>query len=264
MRLAALLHDVGKPKTRSIGSHGVSFHHHEVVGARMARDRLRALRFPNEQVDDVSQLVYLHLRFHGYGDDVWTDSAVRRYVRDAGHLLDELNELTRCDCTTRNERKARMLARRMDALEARIAELREQEELAAIRPDLDGEQVMAHLGIPPGPRGGRGPGDAARGPPRRGSARRGGGLPPPRRVVGRARTRDADVGRPQMPCFRARRIEGGGDVAHVVVPGGAAAAGGRRARARGACRRGSWPGRATVNSCAIVRGTVPSAPAVSQ
>ena len=103
VRMAALLHDVGKPKTRSIGSHGVSFHHHEVVGARMARDRLRALRFPNEQVDDISQLVYLHLRFHGYGDDVWTDSAVRRYVRDAGHLLDELNELTRCDCTTRNE-----------------------------------------------------------------------------------------------------------------------------------------------------------------
>ncbi len=150
VRMAALLHDVGKPKTRSIGSHGVSFHHHEVVGARMARDRLRALRFTNEQVDDISQLVYLHLRFHGYGDDVWTDSAVRRYVRDAGHLLDELNELTRCDCTTRNERRARMLARRMDALEARIAELREQEELAAIRPDLDGDQVMAHLGIPPG------------------------------------------------------------------------------------------------------------------
>jgi poly(A) polymerase len=150
VRMAALLHDVGKPKTRSIGSHGVSFHHHEVVGARMARDRLRALRFTNEQVDDISQLVYLHLRFHGYGDDVWTDSAVRRYVRDAGHLLDELNELTRCDCTTRNERKARLLADRMDALEARIAELREQEELAAIRPDLDGGQVMAHLGIPPG------------------------------------------------------------------------------------------------------------------
>jgi poly(A) polymerase len=150
VRLAALLHDVGKPKTRSIGAHGVSFHHHEVVGARMARDRLRALRFTNEQIEDVSQLVYLHLRFHGYGDDLWTDSAVRRYVRDAGHLLDELNELTRCDCTTRNEKRARMLARRMDALEARIAELREQEELAAIRPDLDGDQVMAHLGIPPG------------------------------------------------------------------------------------------------------------------
>jgi poly(A) polymerase len=149
VRFAALLHDIGKPKTRSIGGHGVSFHHHEVVGARMARDRLRALRFTNEQVDDISQLVYLHLRFHGYGDDVWTDSAVRRYVRDAGPLLDELNELTRCDCTTRNEKRARLLARRMDALEARIAELREQEELAAIRPDLDGDQVMAHLGIPP-------------------------------------------------------------------------------------------------------------------
>jgi poly(A) polymerase len=150
VRMAALLHDVGKPKTRSIGPKGVSFHHHEVVGARMARDRLRALRFPNEQVDDISQLVYLHLRFHGYGDDVWSDSAVRRYVRDAGPLLDDLNELTRCDCTTRNERRARLLAARMDALEARIAELREREELEAIRPDLDGQAVMAHLGIPPG------------------------------------------------------------------------------------------------------------------
>ena len=150
VRMAALLHDVGKPKTRSIGPRGVSFHHHEVVGARMARDRLRALRFPNEQVDDISQLVYLHLRFHGYGDDVWSDSAVRRYVRDAGPLLDDLNELTRCDCTTRNERKAQMLAARMDALEARIAELREREELEAIRPDLDGQAVMDHLGIPPG------------------------------------------------------------------------------------------------------------------
>jgi poly(A) polymerase len=150
VRRAALLHDVGKPKTRSIGPKGVSFHHHEVVGARMARDRLRALRFPNEQVDDIGQLVYLHLRFHGYGDDVWSDSAVRRYVRDAGPLLAELNELTRCDCTTRNERRARMLAARMDALEARIAELREREELEAIRPDLDGQAVMAHLGIPPG------------------------------------------------------------------------------------------------------------------
>ena len=117
----------------------------------MARDRLRALRFPNDQVDDISQLVYLHLRFHGYSDDVWSDSAVRRYVRDAGPLLDDLNELTRCDCTTRNERKARLLADRMDALEARIAELREREELEAIRPDLDGQAVMAHLGIPPGP-----------------------------------------------------------------------------------------------------------------
>jgi len=150
VRMAALLHDVGKPRTRSIGPRGVSFHHHEVVGARMARDRLRALRFPNEQVEDISQLVYLHLRFHGYGDDVWSDSAVRRYVRDAGPLLDDLNELTRCDCTTRNERKAQLLAARMDALEARIAELREREELEAIRPDLDGQAVMKHLGIPPG------------------------------------------------------------------------------------------------------------------
>ena len=149
VRMAALLHDVGKPKTRSIGPKGVSFHHHEVVGARMARERLRALRFPNDQVDAITQLVYLHLRFHGYGDEIWSDAAVRRYVRDAGDLLDELNELTRCDCTTRNERRARMLAARMDALEARIAELREQEELDAMRPDIDGEAVMAHLGIGP-------------------------------------------------------------------------------------------------------------------
>lgn len=151
VRMAALLHDVGKPKTRSIGPRGVSFHHHEVVGARMARDRLRALRFSNEQTEAITQLVYLHLRFHGYSDEVWSDSAVRRYVRDAGPLLDELNELTRCDCTTRNERRARLLAARMDALEERIAELKEREELEAVRPDLDGEQVMAHLGIPPGP-----------------------------------------------------------------------------------------------------------------
>jgi poly(A) polymerase len=150
LRMAALLHDVGKPKTRSFGAKGVSFHHHEVVGARMARDRLRALRFPNDQIEAITQLVYLHLRFHGYGDDVWTDAAVRRYVRDAGPLLDDLNELTRCDCTTRNERRARLLSDRMDALEARIAELREREELEAIRPDLDGEAVMRHLGIPPG------------------------------------------------------------------------------------------------------------------
>jgi poly(A) polymerase len=150
VRMAALLHDVGKPKTRSIGTNGVSFHHHEVVGARMARDRLRALRFPNDQIEAITQLVYLHLRFHGYSDDVWTDAAVRRYVRDAGPLLDELNELTRCDCTTRNERKARLLAARMDALEERIAELRQREELDAMRPDIDGDAVMAHLGIRPG------------------------------------------------------------------------------------------------------------------
>jgi poly(A) polymerase len=151
VRLAALLHDIGKPKTRSIGPKGASFHHHEVVGARMARDRLRALRFSNQIVEDVSKLVFLHLRFHGYRDDVWTDAAVRRYARDAGHLLHELNELTRCDCTTRNERKAQALAARMDALEQRIEELERREELEAIRPDIDGHRVMELLGISEGP-----------------------------------------------------------------------------------------------------------------
>jgi len=150
VRLAALLHDIGKPKTRSIGPRGVSFHHHEVVGARMARDRLRALRFSNELVADVQRLVFLHLRFHGYRDDVWSDAAVRRYARDAGPLLEDLNELTRCDCTTRNERRARLLAARMGALEARIAELREREELESMRPDIDGNRVMELLGIGPG------------------------------------------------------------------------------------------------------------------
>jgi poly(A) polymerase len=149
VRLAALFHDIGKPKTRSFGPGGlVSFHHHEVVGARMTRDRMRALRYPNEDVEQVSQLVELHLRFHTYKMG-WTDSAVRRYVRDAGPLLDQLNELTRCDCTTRNAAKARALAQRMDELELRIAELRQREELAAIRPDLDGTEVMALLKIPP-------------------------------------------------------------------------------------------------------------------
>ncbi|MBV9662606.1 MAG: CCA tRNA nucleotidyltransferase [Actinobacteria bacterium] len=150
LRLAALFHDVGKPKTRSISPGGVSFHHHEVVGARMTRDRMRALHYPNDDVDDVVRLVELHLRFHGYGDGVWTDSAVRRYARDAGPLLERLNELTRCDCTSRNPNKAKALSKRMDALEQRIAELREQEALDAIRPDLDGNQVMAQLGIGPG------------------------------------------------------------------------------------------------------------------
>jgi poly(A) polymerase len=154
VRLAALLHDVGKPKTRSIGPDGVSFHHHEVVGARMARDRMRALKYPNDEIDAVSRLVYLHLRFHTYQMG-WTDSAVRRFVRDAGPLLPDLIELTRCDCTTRNERKARQLSQRMDELEARIAELAEAEELAAMRPDLDGRQVMDHLGLEPGPEVGR-------------------------------------------------------------------------------------------------------------
>jgi poly(A) polymerase len=148
-RLAALFHDVGKPKTRSIGPGGVSFHHHEVVGARMTRERMQALRYPTDDVEQVSRLVFLHLRFHTYKMG-WTDSAVRRFVRDAGDQLDELIELTRCDCTTRNLRKAKALDRRMDELEERIAELRAREELAAIRPDLDGRQVMAHLGVPPG------------------------------------------------------------------------------------------------------------------
>jgi poly(A) polymerase len=150
VRLAALLHDIGKPKTRSIGPGGVSFHHHEVVGARMTEERLRMLRYPSAIVDDVTRLVYLHLRIHTYSMG-WTDRAVRRYARDAGPLLDELNHLVRCDCTTRNKARARALHRRMDELDARIMELREQEELERIRPPLDGKQVMAFVGIPPGP-----------------------------------------------------------------------------------------------------------------
>jgi poly(A) polymerase len=150
VRLAALFHDVGKPKTRSFGPGGVSFHHHEVVGARMTRDRMRALRYSADDVDTVSRLVELHLRFHTYRMG-WTDSAVRRYVRDAGPLLGQLNEVTRSDCTTRNRKKAEALARRMDELEERIEALRAQEELDAQRPDLDGVQVMQHLGIKPGP-----------------------------------------------------------------------------------------------------------------
>ncbi len=150
IRLAALLHDVGKPRTRGYGPQGVTFHHHEVVGARMARERMLALRHPNDLVDDVTRLVELHLRFHTYRMG-WTDSAVRRYVRDAGPLLDDLNELTRCDCTTRDARKAAALGRRMDELVDRIAELREREELAKIRPALDGNEVMQLLGVAPGP-----------------------------------------------------------------------------------------------------------------
>ena len=151
VRLAALFHDVGKPKTRSFekGKGGVSFHHHEVVGARMTEERLKALKYPSDVVAAVTKLVFLHLRIHTYAMG-WTDKAVRRYVRDAGDLLDELNHLQRCDCTTRNAKRAAALARRMDDLERRIAELREQEELDAIRPPLDGRQVMVHLGIPPG------------------------------------------------------------------------------------------------------------------
>ena len=149
-RLAALFHDVGKPKTRGIRTgKGVTFHHHDVVGARMTRDRMQLLRYSNDDVQAVSQLVDLHLRFHTYKMG-WTDSAVRRYVRDAGDLLAELNVLTRCDCTTRNERKAAVLSRRMDELEDRIDEVAAAEELAAMRPELDGQAVMDHLGMPPG------------------------------------------------------------------------------------------------------------------
>jgi poly(A) polymerase len=149
LRLAALFHDIGKPRTRTISDGGVSFHHHEVVGARMTRTRMEALRYPSSDVDTVVRLVELHLRFHTYRLG-WTDKAVRRYVRDAGPYLDMLNELTRCDCTTRNASKARALARRMDELEARIAELRAQEELDSLRPDLDGNQVMQVLDLKPG------------------------------------------------------------------------------------------------------------------
>jgi poly(A) polymerase len=154
LRLAALFHDVGKPKTRSFEPGGkVTFHHHEVVGARMTRERMTALRYPAGDVEQVSRLVELHLRFHGYyeGEGGWTDSAVRRYARDAGPLLGKLNDLTRADCTTRNRRKAAELADRMERLEARIAALEEAEELAALRPDLDGNEVMRHLGVGPGP-----------------------------------------------------------------------------------------------------------------
>jgi poly(A) polymerase len=154
LRLAALFHDVGKPKTRAFAGGGVTFHHHEVVGARMTRNRMQALRYPNDEVEVVTELVNLHLRFHTYQLG-WTDRAVRRYVRDAGPLLDRLNELTRCDCTTRNANKAKALGRRMDELEARIADLRQQEELDAIRPDLDGTQVMEELGLGPGRQVGR-------------------------------------------------------------------------------------------------------------
>lgn len=152
LRLAALLHDIGKPKTKAlIPGGGVSFHHHEVVGAKMTKERLRTLRFDNHIVKDVGQLVFLHLRFHGYGSGEWTDSAVRRYVRDAGELLDHLHLLTRADCTTRNQKKAQLLASTYDQLEQRIKELMQQEELNKIRPDLTGEQIMQILNIKPSP-----------------------------------------------------------------------------------------------------------------
>lgn len=150
IRLAALLHDIGKPKTRNLlEGGGVSFHHHEVVGSRLSKNRMKALRFDNDTIEAVETLVALHLRFHGYGDGEWTDSAVRRYVRDAGELLVHLHVLTRADCTTRNAKKADRLARTYDGLEARIAKLSEEEELSKIRPDLDGAQVMSLLAIKP-------------------------------------------------------------------------------------------------------------------
>jgi poly(A) polymerase len=151
LRLAALLHDIGKPKTRRFESDGgVSFHHHEVVGARMVRKRLTALRYSNEVVDDVAKLTELHLRFHGYGTGEWTDSAVRRYVRDAGDQITRLHKLTRADCTTRNRKRALALQAAYDSLEERIEVLAAQEQLDAIRPDIDGNRIMEILGIAPG------------------------------------------------------------------------------------------------------------------
>jgi poly(A) polymerase len=150
LRLAAMMHDVGKPSTRVVTPEGVQFYHHDVVGARMTEKRLRELRYPNEVVEEVRKLVELHLRFHGYGEG-WSDSAVRRYVRDAGPLLDPLNQLTRADVTTGNRFKAKQFQSLMDELEERIAALAEQENLEAMRPPLDGREVMEHLDIPPGP-----------------------------------------------------------------------------------------------------------------
>ncbi|HEY0776235.1 MAG TPA: CCA tRNA nucleotidyltransferase [Nocardioidaceae bacterium] len=155
-RFAALMHDVGKPRTRKfLGDGTVTFHHHDVVGAKIVKKRMRALRFSNDEIDAVSKLVELHLRFHGYGSGEWTDSAVRRYVRDAGDQLERLHILTRADSTTRNKRKAEKLRRAYDHLEERIAKLAEKEELDALRPDLDGNQIMRLLGIGPGPEVGR-------------------------------------------------------------------------------------------------------------
>jgi poly(A) polymerase len=152
LRLAALLHDVGKPATRRHEpGGGVSFHHHEVVGAKLVRARLKALKYPKEIVEDVARLTLLHLRFHGYGRGEWTDSAVRRYVADAGPLLSRLHKLVRSDCTTRNKRRAAALAHSYEALEERIARLEAEEDLRAVRPDLDGNEIMTLLGLPPGP-----------------------------------------------------------------------------------------------------------------
>ena len=185
LRLAALFHDVGKPLTRSISAGGVHFHHHDVVGARMARRRMQELRYPTEVIDDVERLVALHLRFHTYKMG-WTDAAARRYAHDAGPLLGRLNELTRCDCTTRNESKARDLGLRMDELERRLAELREREELDSMRPQLDGIAVMEHLGIAPSRDVGAALELLVADSSRRGTARRRGDPASPRRLVGRA------------------------------------------------------------------------------
>jgi poly(A) polymerase len=152
LRMAALMHDVGKPATKAVGpDRRVSFHHHEVVGARLTRQRMKAMKFPKDVIADVADLVLLHLRFYGYGRGEWTDSAVRRYVTDAGPLLPRLHQLTRSDCTTRNKRKAAQLAADYDALEERIVRLAAEEDLARVRPDLDGNAIMELLGLPPGP-----------------------------------------------------------------------------------------------------------------
>ncbi|WP_026928718.1 CCA tRNA nucleotidyltransferase [Glycomyces tenuis] len=156
LRLAALLHDIGKPETKGVTAGGnVTFHHHDVVGARLARGRMRALKFPKADVQAVSLLIALHLRFYGYGRSGWTDSAVRRYVTDAGDELERLHRLVRSDCTTRNRRKAERLQRDYDAFEERIARIRAEEDLRAVRPDLDGNAIMELLGLPPGPEVGR-------------------------------------------------------------------------------------------------------------
>ncbi|MEH0147959.1 CCA tRNA nucleotidyltransferase [Corynebacterium sp. Q4381] len=156
LRWAALLHDIGKPDTRAVKEGGgVSFHHHEVVGAKMARKRLKALKYPKHVIEDVGQLVFLHMRFHGFSEGQWTDSAVRRYVTDAGELLPRLHKLVRADSTTRNPRKAARLQRTYDHLEDRIAELAEKEDLARVRPDLDGNEIMQILDLKPGPEVGK-------------------------------------------------------------------------------------------------------------
>ena len=156
LRLAALMHDIGKPKTRRFEPGGkVSFHHHDAVGAKLTRKRLRALRFDHHLIEDVSELVNLHLRFHGYVDEPWTDSAVRRYVKDAGPLYERLNRLTRADATTQNRRKAMVFSSAMDEMEERVRELKKKEDFDAIRPDIDGNEIMQLLGLEPGPMVGR-------------------------------------------------------------------------------------------------------------